>query len=187
MRVLIVPGWSDSGPRHWQTVWERKNGYERLRQRDWVNPEVEEWTAALDAAVTAHAGDTVLVAHSLGCLTVAQWAASYRESAAQVKSALLVAPFDAGSHPGCPRSMRRFAAKPTALPFPSVVVASENDHYGTLEFAEAAARGWKSRLVNVGAAGHINVESGHGPWPEGERLLRDLVAGVKGSNWSLAS
>jgi hypothetical protein len=33
-----------------------------------------------------------------------------------------------------------------------------------------------SRLVNLGLAGHINVESGFGPWPEGEALLAELRA-----------
>jgi uncharacterized protein len=187
MRVLIVPGWNGSGPGHWQTIWERKNRYERLSQRDWQNPELEEWTASLGAAISARAGDVVLVAHSVGCLTVDHWAALYPRSASQVTGALLVAPPDVGSRPGCPQPMRRFAARDSALLFPSVVVASQNDPNGKLRFAEETARGWGSRLVNAGHAGHINVASGHGPWPEGERLLRSLIADVSEQRWRSAS
>jgi len=187
MRVLTVPGWNGSGPGHWQTIWERKNGYERLSQRDWQNPELEEWTARLAAAISACAGDRVLVAHSLGCLTIDHWAALYPRSASQVNGALLVAPPDVGSRPVCPPPLRRFAARASALPFPSVLVASENDPYGTLEFFKETARGWKSQIVNAGYAGHINVDSGHGPWPEGQQLLRELIANVPERRWRSAS
>jgi hypothetical protein len=83
--------------------------------------------------------------------------------------------------------LRRFAARGSALPFPSVLVASENDPHGTLQFAKKTARGWKSRLVNAGRAGHINVDSGHGPWPEGQQLLRKLMADVPEQRWRSAS
>ena len=187
MRVLIVPGWNGSGPDHWQTIWERKNGYQRLYQRDWQKPEVEEWTSRLEAAISRRAGGVVLVAHSLGCLTVGRWAALYPRSASQVKCAFLVAPPDVGSRPDCPPPLRRFAARGSALPFPSVLVASENDPYGTMKFAKETARGWKSRLVSAGYAGHINVDSGHGPWPEGAQLLRELMAEVPEQRWRSAS
>jgi uncharacterized protein len=187
MRVLIVPGRNGSGPGHWQTIWERKNGYERVIQRDWQNADVEEWTAGLAAAISGRSGDVVLVAHSLGCLTVDHWAALYPRSASQVKCALLVAPPDLGSRRACPPPLRRFAARGSALPFPSILVANENDPYGTLQFAKKTARGWKSRLVNAGRAGHINVDSGHGPWPEGQQLLRELMADVPEERWRAAS
>ena len=60
------------------------------------------------------------------------------------------------------------------LPFPSIVVASSDDPYVSLERAEAFARGWGSRLVTIGAAGHINTDAGYGEWPEGRRLLDEL-------------
>jgi predicted alpha/beta hydrolase family esterase len=104
-----------------------------------------------------------------------------------VQCALLVAPPDIGSRPVCPLPLRRFAARGSALPFPSVIVASENDPYGTLQFAKQTARAWKSRLVNAGHAGHINVDSGHGPWPAGAQLLRGLIADVPEQRWRSAS
>jgi predicted alpha/beta hydrolase family esterase len=30
--------------------------------------------------------------------------------------------------------------------------------------------------VDLGDVGHVNVDAGFGPWPQGEALLRDLLA-----------
>ena len=43
--------------------------------------------------------------------------------------------------------------------------------------AAAFAAAWGSRLVTLDRAGHINAEAGYGPWPEGRRLLDELVGG----------
>ena len=61
------------------------------------------------------------------------------------------------------------------LPFPTTVVASSDDPYVSLERAELFARSWGSKLVCVGAAGHVNAASGLGAWPAGLDLLRELA------------
>ena len=33
--VLLLPGWQNSDPEHWQSRWERRYGYHRLEQHDW--------------------------------------------------------------------------------------------------------------------------------------------------------
>jgi len=176
MRILIVPGLNGSGPDHWQTLWEKKYGGERVRQRDWANPDVAEWVQALDATLAGYAEQSVIVAHSLGCLTVAQWTRNYPANTARVSCALLVAPPDVESCPNIPESMRKFALqRPILLPFPSVLVSSENDPYMTAAAARELALLLGCRFVNAGAVGHINTDSNHGPWPEGEALLRDLI------------
>ena len=174
MRILIVPGLNGSGPGHWQTLWEEKYGGERVNQRDWENPALAEWIGTLNATVTAREERTVIIAHSLGCLTVAHWAHAYPENTGQIKCALLVAPPDVESSSCIPETLRRFAAH-NMIPFPSVLVGSENDHYLALDSARKLAGHWNSRFVNAGAAGHINLDSGHGPWPQGEILLTDLI------------
>jgi predicted alpha/beta hydrolase family esterase len=63
------------------------------------------------------------------------------------------------------------------LPFPSIVVASNNDPFLTTTRAREMARLWGSRFVDAGPAGHINGDSGVGDWPEGKRLLRLLLEG----------
>ena len=75
-KVLILPGWHNSGPAHWQSLWEQQHGYTRVEQHSWDAPLRGDWMAQLEEAVLAHE-DTVLVAHSLGCVLVAAWAASH--------------------------------------------------------------------------------------------------------------
>jgi predicted alpha/beta hydrolase family esterase/GNAT superfamily N-acetyltransferase len=180
MQVLIVPGLHGSGPRHWQTAWERERGdCQRVEQRDWQNPRCAEWVATLDDAIAATDGPLVLVAHSLGCVTVAHWVAEHEALAQQrIAGALLVAPSDV-DRPGFPAVASGFSPAPLApLPFPSVVVASADDPFISLARAEHFADAWGSRFVAVGAKGHLNSDSGLGVWPEGQALLETLVAGA---------
>jgi len=174
MRLLIVPGLNGSGPGHWQTLWEEKYGCERVNQRDWGNPDLAEWVDTLNSAITAGAERTVIIAHSLGCLTVAHWAHAYPENTNQIQCALLVAPPDVERSSYIPDSLSRFAVC-DPLSFPSLLVGSENDPYMTLESARRLAMHWGSGFVNAGALGHINLDSGHGPWLQGEALLTYLI------------
>jgi hypothetical protein len=169
--VLIVPGWGDSGPGHWQTLWERANpDFRRVVQRDWLYPVCAEWVETLTREVRA-AGRPVVVAHSLGCLAIAHAA---RAGALPVHRALLVAPPDV-EHPDFPPSSEGFAPIPRdPLPFPTIVVASRDDQFADFEHTRALAAAWGARLVDAGKAGHLNTDAGFGPWPLGETLLAEL-------------
>jgi hypothetical protein len=57
------------------------------------------------------------------------------------------------------------------------VVIGDNDPYVATARAEAFAHAWGSRLVVVPRGGHLNTESGFGPWPEGLALLDELIRG----------
>ena len=177
--VLMLAGLWNSGPQHWQTRWEHKYpDWERVAHRDWTNPDCQQWVAELDAAIAAsEKGPPVLAAHSLACSLVAHWAAS--GSALQIAGAVLVAPSDVAA-PGYPKEALGFAPVPMdRLAFPSLVLASTNDEYVTIERARAFAHAWGSRLVEIGEAGHINGASGYGDWPEGEQLLLEFCAALK--------
>ena len=63
--VLLLPGWHNSGPTHWQSLWQDKHGYTRVAQHDWAFPLRGDWMAQLEAAVLAH-NEVVLAAGSLG-------------------------------------------------------------------------------------------------------------------------
>jgi predicted alpha/beta hydrolase family esterase len=173
--VITLPGLWNSGPQHWQTLWEKKHpGWRRVVHRDWNTPRCEEWVEELDAEIAACEGPPVLAAHSLSCVLVAQWAAS--ASALRVAGAFLVAPSDVEA-PSYPKEASGFGPMPLAkLPFPSIVVASANDEYVALERARLFAQAWGSTFVEIGNAGHINGASGYGPWPEGEKMLLDFCA-----------
>ncbi len=172
-RFLTVPGYSGSGPRHWQTLWEQKlHNARRVLMPDWDHPDRDEWVQAIDDAVRKSATPPVIIAHSCGVAAVAHWAAT---SPAPVHAALLVAPADTAS-PNYPREALTFHPLPMLrLPFRSTLVASTNDPYCSLEKAHALARAWGSHFVEAGAGGHLNTDAGFGPWPAGERLLAELL------------
>ncbi len=175
--VLVLPGYGDSGPDHWQTRWEAADPrLRRVAQRDWLEPKLDDWMAALDREVSACSTPPVLVAHSLGCVLVAHWVERTRRT---VAGALLVAPVDADALAEVLEAVQSFRPVPLVrLPFPSIVVASDDDVYTRRERAEAFARAWGSRFVGLSGAGHINSESGYGTWPDGRALLDELLRGA---------
>lgn len=176
IRYLIVPGWQGSGDDHWQSHWQRSlpNGC-RVEQADWMVPVREDWVAALELAVTASTQPVILIAHSLGCVTVAHWAAQApRSSLQQVLGALLVAPADV-ERPNCPPALQNFAPIPRQLlPFPTQVVSSDNDAAVSAPRALELARDWGAEAGIVTGAGHINVKSGHQRWEQGFAYLYRL-------------
>jgi predicted alpha/beta hydrolase family esterase len=127
-------------------------------------------------AVVASDRPPVLAAHSLGCALVAQWVEDCGGQG--VLGAFLVAPSDVEA-PDYPIEGRSFSYMPlSTLPFPSIVVASTNDEYISIERARRFADAWGSRLVIIGDAGHINGASGYGAWPEGEEMLIEFCRSV---------
>ena len=172
--ILIIPGWSSSGPDHWQTRWERSlKTARRVEQAEWLKPDRAEWTSRIHGEMAAATRPVVLVGHSLGVIAAVQ---ALREAPVKPAGAFFVAPADIDNAQGWPITQGLsldpheggFAPIPLAtLPCPSVVVASTNDPYCTHERARAFAAAWGSHLVEAGDVGHINAASGHGPWPEG--------------------
>lgn len=172
--VLTLPGWQGSGTRHWQTLWEQRHGYRRVEQHDWKRPLRGDWSARLEDVVLSCTESAVLVAHSLGCILVVAWAA-HSAHTQRVKAALLVAPPDVERDDLRVQLPGWSPIELNALPFPSVVVASRDDPHCAFESARAFAQAWGSQLIDHGACGHINAESGLGSWPEGHVLLQDLM------------
>jgi predicted alpha/beta hydrolase family esterase len=172
---LIVPGWNGSGPGYWQTIWEqRRDNFRRIEQDNWNRPSPKQWVDAIQRTVQEIHAPVFLVAHSLGCLAVAQWAES--GDCGRVGGALLVAPPWLTASDSCPPQLAEFLPVPTSkLPFPSILAASEDDPYLPIEIAVRLARAWGSEFADLGRQGHINIASGHGDWPEGERLLERLT------------
>lgn len=165
--IVMVPGYTNSGPDHWQTRWERKlSTARRVEQDDWDHPVRDAWVARLVETVARCRRPVVLVAHSLGVVTVAHAAASLPGGA--VRGAFLVAPADVEDGQIAETIDPAFAPIPRdPLPCPSLLVASRTDPYCTFERAEDFAYAWGSALLDAGEAGHIDTASGYGPWPEG--------------------
>jgi predicted alpha/beta hydrolase family esterase len=180
--ILTVPGLNGSGPGHWQTLWEQeRRDCSRVDLGMWADPRRNPWVTKLEQAIRQAEAPVVLVAHSLGCHAVAWWA----ELAGQpwgspVAGALLVAPPDVDRFDAC-APLKAFAPSSRAsLPFPSILVASEDDPYCSVQRAFDMARDWGSHFVDAGACGHINAASDVGLWRDGQRLLDRLIGVAEG-------
>jgi predicted alpha/beta hydrolase family esterase len=174
MRVLSLPGLGSSGPTHWQTRWEQLYGYERVQQHDWEHPTCDAWLTQLRAAVSSGPTPVVLVAHSLGVALVAHFAA--QAPAGQIAAALLVAPADVEDVGCTPDATRCFAPLPRLrFGFSTTLVASRNDPYMRFDSAVQLAQVWGARMLDLGAAGHINADSDLGDWAAGHALLQQLL------------
>jgi len=172
-RILLLPGWQNSGHGHWQTRWEQAHGHQRVQQADWLWPRRGDWMMQLEQALLADECPALLVAHSLGCHLVAAWAA-HSQHTQRVLGALLVAPPDIEG-PDMPPQVQVWAPilrRP--LPFASTAVISSDDPYCTLASGQQLAADWGSRLVTPGPLGHLNGDSGLGDWPAGLALLDEL-------------
>lgn len=184
--VLQLPGWLGSGPSHWQSLWEQQWGDQRVEQVDWQRPLRGDWQIALQEHMWRAQPDGlddgeaptrfVLVAHSLGCHLVAAWAA-HSPHVDWVSAALLVAPPDLSL--GQTLALQLPSWSPPmmqALPFPSLMISSDNDDFASHEASLGMAQAWACRHQVLHQAGHINAESGLGSWPEGRAMLRDWLA-----------
>jgi hypothetical protein len=164
--ILIVPGLHNSGPGHWQTWFENSlTDTRRVEQADWERPCLTDWARRVCEVVAAQSEPVWVVAHSFGCLAAAS---AGLVCASRIRAALLVAPADPDRF-GQAANLRH-----ERLAFPSLVVASNNDPWVKHSVAEHWAGVWGSRYRNIGDAGHINVDSGHGPWPQGRGFLQEL-------------
>ncbi|MDK1493923.1 alpha/beta hydrolase [Sinorhizobium sp. 7-81] len=172
--TLILPGLNGSPDDHWQAHWARDNAGSRVVEQDsWTCPDLDSWMGCLERAIEAAPGDVGLVAHSLGCLLAANLA-SHRLTS-RVRGALLVAPCDLETTEKLHPCVINFGGMPRSrLPFPSLVVASINDPYMSVERVRLTARCWGSALIDLGEAGHINIASGFGRWQTGYALF-DLL------------
>jgi uncharacterized protein len=161
---LIQPGWQNSGPHHWQTLWEAQLGHAAVRvpQQDWLVPERTAWVSAMEQTIRHTPSPVVILAHSIGCI-----ATIFAIAEVPVAAVVLVAPADAerSDAPGALHTFTPIPMKPLATP--ALVIASDSDAYCTLDRAEAFAQAWKADLEIVTGGGHINADAGFGPWPDG--------------------
>lgn len=164
--VLVVPGLRGSGPRHWQTLWQRRfPQFLRVQQDDWSAPDLDRWARRIVETALELDEPALVVAHSFGCLAAVR-AETFQSNL--IAGALLVAP----------ANPQRFGVE-QALPqvpllFPSTVVASGDDPWMPLPLARQWAADWGSEFIDLGRKGHINADSGLGEWAEGQQLMHQL-------------
>jgi predicted alpha/beta hydrolase family esterase len=163
--ILIIPGLGGSEADHWQTRWEQKlSTARRIAQADWDRPVLEAWRARIIEEVARATRPVVLVAHSLGGLASAH-AGPFLGG--KVAGGFLVAPPSPAGLATIADIDPAFFAPVQPLPFRTLVVASRDDPFAVFDESEALARVLGADIADAGLSGHINVASGHGPWPEG--------------------
>lgn len=170
MDLVLVPGFKDSGPEHWQTQWQDQlDVFQRITQKRWDNPDIELWVAAIARLIGQRNRPAILIGHSLGALASTCLAADRHPLVAGV---FLVAPAEPTRFEAEDRVPER------ELGVPAVVAASHNDPIMRFARAEHWCRVWKADLVDLGEAGHINAEAGFGPWHHGLEVLAGLCSTV---------
>lgn len=166
--LLIIPGLGGSGPDHWQSRWQAKlPNAVRVEQDDWDRPVAAAWEDRIVAAAARCERPVVAIAHSLGVVALVRAAARIAEIG-RFAGAFLVAPPGETALIGIPAIDPAFRPYPTdPLPFPSILVGSHDDPFVGIEESATLSAAWGSAFIDAGNAGHINADSGHGPWPEG--------------------
>jgi predicted alpha/beta hydrolase family esterase len=176
--ILIVPGYTNSGPDHWQSRWQSKlSTARRVEQVEWSKPLREDWVATIAKAVNEAERPVVIVAHSLGVAAAIQAIPHFERP---VAGAFLVAPPDVANPEIRPRHLMTFGPYPREpLAFPSIVIASRNDPFCAFDVAGDIAGAWGSLFIDAGEAGHLNADSGFGPWPEGSMTFAKFLTDIK--------
>lgn len=173
--TVFVAGYQNSLDGHWQEVWhsETKNSY-WVEQTNWNYPNCSDWVETLNTLIQSLQGPIVLITHSLGGSTVAEWCKKHPESTSNVLGAFMVAVPDV-LRSDFPQQISGYESPPSQkLPFPSIALASTNDPYSNFDRAEMFAQQWGSELINLGDLEHISNRN-LVDWPQGKVLLQDFL------------
>ncbi|MBK6264750.1 alpha/beta hydrolase [Marivirga sp. S37H4] len=169
-----IPGLHNSDINHWQSHFERlmPDEFFRVNQENWDEPDCETWIDTIEKELSNfNHPDLILIGHSIGCIAILKWFEKYQH---KIKGALLVAPSDS-ERKNYPKYINGFVPIPKNIqPFPTIVVASINDHVTELDRSKEFANNWGSKLVILENAGHIESKSGFGKWDVGLKLVKEL-------------
>ncbi|MGQ1784087.1 MULTISPECIES: RBBP9/YdeN family alpha/beta hydrolase [unclassified Saccharicrinis] len=171
---FTLPGLGNSDENHWQSHFEKiLPNCKRIEQANWDSPNRDAWVASIEeATIGLDLSQVVFITHSLGGITLSHWVHKYQK---KIKAAFIVAPPNVESVPP-EYGLDSFLPVPKSkIPFPTILVASINDQWSSIEESEKLAQDWGSEFVSVGKAGHINSDSNIGEWAEGQKLLENLV------------
>lgn len=172
MNILTVPGVGGSEAGHWQTWLESQvNNSTRVEQDHWNQPVLDVWVSRFRDVLVKQTTPVVVVAHSFGCLTSVAALTRYPELASRIIGLLLVAPanperFSVKGLRGTEEASIASLLQQHSLPVPTRLIASRTDPWLAFSDAKQLAHQWHASLHDLGNAGHINVASGYGVWPE---------------------
>lgn len=172
MHTIIVPGVGGSDYNHWQSWLQRQlMSCSRVQQSDWNKPVLNQWIENFVDEVNQINTSVQIVAHSFGCLTTVAALHHHPELAKKIKKLILVAPANPsrfGENGFARDSIHNYADffHAMKITIPTAMIISENDPWLDFSDANSLAQAWKIKPINLGQVGHINIESGFGPFPE---------------------
>ncbi|MCW2308374.1 RBBP9/YdeN family alpha/beta hydrolase [Rhodobium gokarnense] len=177
--LLILPDCGNADDDHWQTRWERKlSTARRVVQDDWACPDMSAWVERIVEAVGEAERPVVFLAHGLGIAAMVHAAPNL--DPAKLAAGFLVAPVDVedGRIPETvDPALAPLSRDP--LPFPSMLVASRSDPACSFETADDLGHAWGSFVIDAGDVGHLDSDSGHGPWPEGSLTFARFLSSIR--------
>jgi predicted alpha/beta hydrolase family esterase len=176
---LLLPCRDNAGPDHWQSHWQAAlPNMARVEQDEWVSPHFAPWAARLDEYVARALRPVVLISHSLGTSLIMHWA--QRSDTRRIAGAFMVAPSDRGAADIWPEAAQSGFAPMmlNPLPFPAMVLASQDDPYVAFDRARLFAKAWGAGLVDMGRSGHMGNAANLGLWPEGLVHLGAFLASL---------
>ena len=178
--ILIVPGYRGSPSGHWQTWIEAQYpNAERLTAIDYHQPALSDWSEHISEYLANQTHPVTIVAHSFGCLAAVL---AIKKHQSKVSAALFVAPasplrFTEHGHINDFPNMPTISTilPNTSLGIIGLIVASQNDPWMAYKDAYKLSLRWGMLCHNAGPVGHINLESGHGPYPAVKLFLDSLI------------
>ena len=177
MRFLILHGYEGSGPGHWQPwladrLCDAGHDVEFPELPDPFHPRLDAWLEAL--APLRRPGDTV-ICHSLACCL---WLHHRARGGHPAGRALLVAP----PHPEpMVEELASFFPVPLEprLAHEARVVCSDADPYNPRGAIDRYAEPLGAPVNVLPDTGHINPDSGYGPWPALEAWAYGANQGIE--------
>ena len=169
---LILHGWQGSGPDHWQTWLAHRllDAGETVRYPDLPDPDtpaIDQWAETMHSELAALDGETTVVCHSLACLLWAREAPQIADRCPADRCLLVAPPCPVQPIPGVsnlyPTPLDAEAAHRSAGEIR--VVGTDKDPYCPAGHERSFARPLELEIDILEGAGHINPESGFGPWP----------------------
>jgi predicted alpha/beta hydrolase family esterase len=175
--VLLLPDLDSDSPAYWQRQWiASRNDASIVDMGGSYRPDRNNWTTRIDHATRCAGAPILLVGHGAGALAIAWWAVlCAHENESTVVGALLIGPSNPSGAAYGDRLTSFLPLPQTILPFPSLVVASEDDPALPVDRAFNMARQWGSGFARFGDCGHFGDDDGLGNWQQGEQLLDAFI------------
>ena len=175
MKNLYLPGYGNSLQGHWQRIWfeNDKNGI-WVEQKSWGFPERNAWLSTLNEIVDSIDEPFTIIAHSLGCLLYTDWLTQYQGDKLAGVFLAGIPDSEKDSFPEAISNFQNPSNNEAYSKIPTVLIASEDDPYATIEFSTKTAQTLNSKFINIGKRGHINHESGLDNWEDGKKILESL-------------